>query len=350
MVKILCIAYPAGKDKTNVEVVDKDSSELVGTKLEWVKKSIETLVAPTGHKLKACQWHTAYKQKPEDKINPACCYTENPAKFSIWTEDCVAFDTCHLIEEKNNLDRQLEIERMEKLILSSEAWYNNALQTHGLFAENFEKREQLVIKIEKLKKLIDTESKPTNFKDPKYVALVNIRDRELNMLEKKKLNLTAKYGQMKENCGLEEFLQKYSADEQIAYDKAVDAVESWLNSRNNGTLSNLKKTLDETMLVFQGLDDTLKESFKIPFYYIYKARQNMQSIDYYYGKYKITNRDYTRQAVKSDLQRLDIILDMYSPFLQGESIEKIIKEVEREQTSMLLREKHIKAGQAPERW
>lgn len=349
MTRVLYVSYPIskkvfGKADVKVELIDKEVDELTGGKLDWVTKSLNLMKSPTGVELKPCAWHSGCPLNENDTDDPKRCHLENPPDFGIWMTNYNVFDTCHIQIKMDKDKEQKDINRMENMCNSYTKWFNFAIEAHTEFKNNIVKRNTTLETLSLLKKKIAENSKEPDVTNSKYMTLIQLKDMKETSLKKKIENLTTTYQNSKNTTvSLEDFLKRHAQTETLDFQKASDSVLAWYNSNKSKDLPDLKSKYETANNVLAQLEHTLTKNYKIPFTYIYRAKKNLEEMNFYYKRYKI-KRDYTRDDIKFDIVSLDGMLSEYEKYLDGKTPQSIVEEVEKEQEIVNRQERENKSG------
>jgi hypothetical protein len=338
MEKVLCVSY-LDKNKSNI-VYGEDIQD----KCPWVENSLKTKKTPKGLPLKACEWHSSVIQG--DNNDPEKCDVRNPADYSIWVTGYICYDTCNVGNDINKKKEAEENNVIEKVINNYGKWFISAVDLHQMFYSDLHKKEEIKNELIRLEKKLDILSKGVNNNDAVYVSLLEMQKRTKNLLANKIENMTNIYNNSKiKNEELQAFVDRHSSEEILNFQKAKSDLQRWYNSNSNIDTKELVYNILKLRKSQEVITTSLNNSYKMPFSYLYKAKDNLSNIIYFLKKYQL-NRNYTYEEAIEDKNRVERYLSFYNSFIEGKDVTKIVEEVEREQFKSIQEERDLKLNKS----
>lgn len=327
MIRVLKVSNTDKKGKTSVITVNKTVEELNNSELNWVAKSLRDLKAPNGNKLTQCAWHSGSCHTKGDIDNPSLCYIDPVPTYGLWLTNYIVYDTCHLKETQEKVDRVKEIKRMDEHLNNLGSFFELCNNLHDPFKSNLSKRNECISKVKILEKSINDS---INVNDAEYIQLQEMVKIQEDVYNTSVKNLTQTYNATKNrSISLDLFLDKYTVEERAKIQKAKDAMVNWYNAHSKSDKSNLIDSYYENNKLLKDLNHTLKTSFTIPFAHIYRLYLNLRDVEKVMFRYKM-KRSYTPENLKYDINWCKINIDLYNEFLQNRDPMSFVAKVERD--------------------
>lgn len=336
MKRILCIA-----NKGSVEVVNQTVANLKDSGMKWVATSFETMKSPTGETLKPCSWHSGDCGRGEDRENPSLCYTDG-CEFGIWTDGYTAYDTCWKIEEFYDKVKVKEIQACDRLIDNMQKRMDNIKEAHASFDVNVKHLRTLEEKLAKIEKDLQKQAPMMNLESPGYKVLVQLRDREKELVESRRKALMTVYEKSAEKMPFNEFFIKYCPELERLH-KAEEKLTGWLNLHKAKTSAELIEQVNSVKRDIERCRSVIDKTFRVPYGLVSLLIRDLNRILTAYSKYKYT-RPYDKESIKLDIADYTGMLYYYAPYLNGQNGAKIAVEVEREQEQAIKAERLMKSA------
>jgi hypothetical protein len=337
MTRVLCVCAN-GK----VEVVNKTTSELIGTDKNWIAKSMENLTTPKGVKLQACTWHSG-DSVGDDLANPSRCYTADKPDFGLWVEGYIAYDTCWMHDHKMEAERKKEVANCDRIIDSAAHRYEVIKEAVEMFDINAKHLRLLEEKLEMQETALKNSMKPLNKEHSEYKVLVQIRDREKDVVENRRKILMNVFQRNPEGTFNDFFTR--NCPEILKLEKAEENLTVWINKHTPTPPENIVASISVIKKEIEQTNDVIKKTFKVPFSLIHLMIRDLKKVLSAYSKYRYT-RSYTKEEINNHILEYQGMMQRFSKYLEGQNPEKIALETEREQEKARKNEKAIKSANA----
>jgi hypothetical protein len=337
MTHILCIA-----NKGKIEVVNKTTSELESTEQKWIAKSYVEMKTPKGVPLKVCNWHSGDCCKGQNRLDVSKCYIDKFMDFGIWTEGYTVYDTCWISEREFEEQKMREIKTCDRIIDCIGNRYEDIKDAHSVFDVNVKHLRVLEENLAKMEKEIQKSENSVNINHPDYLVLVQLRERERELVENRKKSLRPIYERNPDNMSFDEFLGKFCPETQ-RLQKAEDKVIGWINANTPSHKAELLTKMEVLKKEVMQNRDVINRMFKTSYALIFLVIRDLNRILTAYSRYNYS-RPYSKSEIKHDILVYTGMLYYYGPFLNGQDGEKIAFSIEKEQEKALKNERMLKSA------
>ncbi len=150
---VILVATPDAKDPTVINVrpyrgVDCKCTESMSASQRnkcscWVR----TNIAPNGHRLQGCVWHSDPKAGPPGADPTTLAYTDSPSQYAYWMSDYRCYDLCWLESEARLKDEAARYRKLELLINERAQTYHRVNAIFQTFETVLEQRDKLAAQI-----------------------------------------------------------------------------------------------------------------------------------------------------------------------------------------------------------
>ena len=336
MKRVLCVV-----NKGSVEIVNQTIPGLKETSKKWIANSYESMKSPTGETLKPCSWHSGDCAHGEDRENPNRCYTEG-CDFGIWTDGYTAYDTCWKAEENFEKEKMKEIKACDQIIDNMVKRMENIKEAHNNFLVNSKHLNQMEEKLVKAEKELNKHAPLISESDPNYKVLLQLRDREKELVESRRKALMGVYERSSEKMPFNDFFIKYCPElERLV--RAEEKLTSWINQHKSKAVAERFEEVNSIKRDIERCKSAVSHTFKVPYGLIYLMIRDLNRILTAYSRYKYS-RPYCKEEISQDILEYTGMLYAYTPYLNGESGEKIAREVEKEQELAIRNERLMKSA------